>query len=40
MRAACAGFRDETIPTRITRAMDVEKSNALPFIEGLAFDVE
>ncbi len=40
LRAACAGFGDEAIPARITCAMNVEKRDAIAFVESLAFNVE
>ena len=40
LRAACSGFCDEAIPARITRAMNVEKRDAVAFAESFAFDVE
>ena len=40
LRAARSGFRDETIPAGITRAMNVEKRDAFAFAEPLAFNVE
>src|SRR6185369_2470627 len=40
LRAARAGFGDEAIPTRITRAMHVEERDAIIFVESSAFNVE
>jgi hypothetical protein len=40
LRAARAGFRDETVPAGIARAMNVEKRDALAFIEPFAFNVK
>src|SRR5215213_1813583 len=40
VRASCSGFSDEAVPTRIARAMNIEKRDALAFVESLAFDVE
>src|SRR6185369_11771366 len=40
LRAACTGFADEAIPARIARAMNVEKCDAVAFVEPFAFNVE
>ena len=40
LRASCAGFGDQAVPTSVTRAMNVEKRNAFTFVEPPSFDVE
>src|SRR5689334_24569109 len=40
LRAACSGFSDEAVPTRVARAMNVEKRDAVTLVESSAFDVE
>src|SRR5689334_8030726 len=40
LRAACGRLSDQTVPARVTGAMNVEKSNAIAFAESLAVDVE
>jgi hypothetical protein len=40
LRTACACFRDEAIPTCVARSMNVEKRDAVAFVESFAFDIE
>ena len=40
LRTACTGFGDEAVPARIARAVNVEKRDAVAFVESFAFDVE
>ena len=40
LRTSCSGFSDETVPACVASAMNVEKGDAVTFVETLAFDVK
>src|SRR5947209_20367817 len=40
LRTTSCGFRHETIPTGVARAMHIEKGNAVAFAKFAAFDIE
>src|SRR5205807_6174357 len=40
LRTTSGGFRHETIPTGVARAMHIEKGDAIAFAKFAAFDIE